>query len=714
MAELNQQFDPYIGTRQIPGQVETEYFNKQTNTGFSNPQQLFDYATSIAGKPVTSFDQLAPLKVEAPKEIPAATLEKPVSRLDLDRVLTENDKIRQQLLGSLGPTQEETNLQRQLFELQNADRATSLSALAGIQKAEDKVIPMEYITGQQASIQRQANLALQTNAFRQQPILQNLQLLQQNRQATLDKLNAQMQFGQADMNLAMQLREIQRQEQEAAKNFAVQYNVKAPAYTPDGKTVYATSDGKALTEQEFFTRFGFKSWDEVPKGFVQSEFKTREEIASERTYNLQREQFGFEKDKFSQNLAWEKTKFGQEIALKRAELSQKLIEAQGMGGLTKDQRTELNRIQDNVRQDPDIKNFIEIRDGYERVQTGANLKNAQGDLALLFGYMKMLDPNSVVRETEFANAESAMGYAQKILNAPSKFFKGNRLTDEGRKFFAGAANKLYATKETQHNRAVDFYSNQLDTFGIPTNLGIRDFSTSFQDTKPTTPFTGPINPNNPVYKELKGQFPKASDAEIRAALGQPTGTLSQKYESGGNPGAIGKDSTGGWSYGVYQLAHSNASRFLQSFPMYGTLFKGLKLGSQAFNLKWKEVAAKDPQGFANAQHEYIKQTHYDPQVQKLSKAGFDVSRYSSVLKDVIWSTAVQHGPATSVILNALKRVGKSASESELIKAIYNERWGGGSQFASSTSKVKQSVFNRFFGKGGELQTALTRLKSFFS
>ena len=32
------------------------------------------------------------------------------------------------------------------------------------------------------------------------------------------------------------------------------------------------------------------------------------------------------------------------------------------------------------------------------------------------------------------------------------------------------------------------------------------------------------------------------------------GALSEKYESRGNPAIIGWDSTGGWSYGKYQLA----------------------------------------------------------------------------------------------------------------------------------------------------------------
>jgi len=147
----------------------------------------------------------------------------------------------------------------------------------------------------------------------------------------------------------------------------------------------------------------------------------------------------------------------------------------GLGGLDKTQLGLLNTIQDNLRVDPDIKGFVEIRDGYDRVQTGANMKNGQGDLALLFGYMKMLDPTSVVRESEFASAREAQGTLSKWFNLPDRFFNGDQLTDEGRKHFAKAAQELYEAKRQSYDRAIDFYGGQLDTFGIPRNLGLRNF-----------------------------------------------------------------------------------------------------------------------------------------------------------------------------------------------------------------------------------------------
>ena len=193
------------------------------------------------------------------------------------------------------------------------------------------------------------------------------------------------------------------------------------------------------------------------------------------------------------------------------------------GGLTKEQRTELQRVQGNVRLDPDIKDFIQVRDGYERVETGAGRDDAQGDLALLFGYMKLLDPNSVVRETEFANAEEAQGTLQRFFNIPSKFIRGTRLTAEARKHFADAAQDLYARKEQSYQRAADFYGNQLDQFNIPREMGLRDFGTTFE--KPDTSdisieqLIGQIPEARRAVEQMREEIPDITDDEIREALG---------------------------------------------------------------------------------------------------------------------------------------------------------------------------------------------------
>jgi len=58
---------------------------------------------------------------------------------------------------------------------------------------------------------------------------------------------------------------------------------------------------------------------------------------------------------------------------------------------------------------PVYKNYTAVRGSFERIQSGAARNTGAGDLGIIYGYMKMLDPGSVVREGEFATAENASG-----------------------------------------------------------------------------------------------------------------------------------------------------------------------------------------------------------------------------------------------------------------------------------------------------------------
>lgn len=160
------------------------------------------------------------------------------------------------------------------------------------------------------------------------------------------------------------------------------------------------------------------------------------------------------------------------------------------------------------------------------------------------------------------------------------------------------------------------------------------------------------------------------------------GKLSEKYESGGNgPATVstGKGDPGGVSYGTYQLASKvgRADEFVARY--YPAAFKGLKGGTPEFTAKWKELAAKDPKGLRANEHAFIKETHYDPQADKLkADLGLDVATRSAALRDVVWSTAVQHGPKTDVIVAAVKPLlkGKTiadVTDEAIIRAVYAER-----------------------------------------
>lgn len=67
-------------------------------------------------------------------------------------------------------------------------------------------------------------------------------------------------------------------------------------------------------------------------------------------------------------------------------------------------------------------------EGYDRLIAALNSPGGLGDVAAIFGFMKMLDPNSVVRESEYATAANAGGIYNRMMNM-LKEVKGDVLPD---------------------------------------------------------------------------------------------------------------------------------------------------------------------------------------------------------------------------------------------------------------------------------------------
>ncbi len=138
------------------------------------------------------------------------------------------------------------------------------------------------------------------------------------------------------------------------------------------------------------------------------------------------------------------------------------------------------------------------------------------------------------------------------------------------------------------------------------------------------------------------------------------GQTSAQFETGNRgPGFIstGKGDLGGKSYGLYQLSSTQGSlaEYVGQSTKYGAEFKGLAPASAAFDAKWKEVAARDPQGFSTDQHTFIKKEFFDVQNETLKGRGVDLSDRGRAVQDMLWSTSVQYRNLTpNVVANGLK------------------------------------------------------------
>ena len=96
---------------------------------------------------------------------------------------------------------------------------------------------------------------------------------------------------------------------------------------------------------------------------------------------------------------------------------------------------------------PDVKAYREVAAAYDTLRTVAANPSPAGDISLLTGYMKMLDPGSTVREGEFATASNAGGVSDRVRNTYNQMLRGTRLTAEQRQDFVTQAANIYKTRE---------------------------------------------------------------------------------------------------------------------------------------------------------------------------------------------------------------------------------------------------------------------------
>ncbi len=216
---------------------------------------------------------------------------------------------------------------------------------------------------------------------------------------------------------------------------------------------------------------------------------------------------------------------------------------------------------------------------------------------------------------------------------------------------------------------------------------------------------------------------RVKNRKARAAEEIGIGKLSARFESGSDGiAAIGYDRNGGTSYGKYQIASRVGS--MNSFLSFldteaPDLSKRLRqagpanTGSRSGKMpsEWRAIAKEQPERFEQLQEAYILESHYKPALEAISqKTGLDSSSISPAMREVIWSTAVQHGPAgaSRIFAQADNMSGNSDSasyERKLITNVYNLRAG---QFGSSSSQVREAVRSRF---RQEKQMALNMLEN---
>jgi len=177
---------------------------------------------------------------------------------------------------------------------------------------------------------------------------------------------------------------------------------------------------------------------------------------------------------------WKQKEFGlkeRELGAKEKEAGAKKVgEAGKLATDLRKERTDLQTTRDTQK----------VSASYNRIQKAAKDPSAAGDLALIFNYMKMLDPGSTVREGEFATAQNSAGVPEQVRNMYDRIKSGHRLHPNQRQDFIGQAGGQYRAQLDLQNQADQTFVSLAERSGVNPKDVIVDFQANKVEAKPPT------------------------------------------------------------------------------------------------------------------------------------------------------------------------------------------------------------------------------------
>lgn len=154
--------------------------------------------------------------------------------------------------------------------------------------------------------------------------------------------------------------------------------------------------------------------------------------------------------------------FGRKIKEKELGLKEKELEAAGF------------KITDDIRKEvtahPATKDFQTVSSAVNKVAESYKAKTAAGDMGMIFGLMKVLDPGSTVREGEFATAQNTVGVPDKVRNLYNRALSGDLLSPSQRDDFYNVAVSQARAQEQNYNQAIAPIINRVQQGNVDRNL----------------------------------------------------------------------------------------------------------------------------------------------------------------------------------------------------------------------------------------------------
>jgi hypothetical protein len=122
--------------------------------------------------------------------------------------------------------------------------------------------------------------------------------------------------------------------------------------------------------------------------------------------------------------------------------------------------------------EPVYKAYGEMQSAYGQITDSLKSNSPAGDLAAATKFMKLLDPGSVVRESELGMAMAASGALDRARNYAELRISGKKLTPDQRKDFQDLSDKLFSTATTAYNAKRGEFEQMGTAYGLDANRAL--------------------------------------------------------------------------------------------------------------------------------------------------------------------------------------------------------------------------------------------------
>jgi hypothetical protein len=116
--------------------------------------------------------------------------------------------------------------------------------------------------------------------------------------------------------------------------------------------------------------------------------------------------------------------------------------------------------------EPVYKAYGEMQSAYGQITDSLKAESPAGDLAAATKFMKLLDPGSVVRESELGMAMAASGALDRARNYAELRISGKKLTPDQRKDFQQLSDQLFGTATTAYNTKRNEFFEMGSAYGL--------------------------------------------------------------------------------------------------------------------------------------------------------------------------------------------------------------------------------------------------------